>query len=248
MLDQLVFVQHTRQCDSSSGGVTHLLMKRIDRQTELQSPDYQSLPHRWNPALRIEQTSRLASCLAEVRDWMTCRGHDRPGHHLQDDSAELYQLVAGDWNNQALATLSDFGDPPTEAGLITAARLVAHAPGAVLFAHVTLIAELLHRAEKLGQDTAELVLQALLTTTGAFAMWFEDQAKNAEQDLEQARRIVMGLPRGSAERRFYEQLAHRIEERLCWAIDRPRPSDGGSGDAPDLGPHLRADHPMASRR
>ena len=81
------------------------------------------------------------------------------GTILQDDGAELYQLVAGDWNDQALATLSDFGDAPSEAALITAARLLAHAPVMVLSAQVPLIANLLHRAESLGKDSAELVLQ-----------------------------------------------------------------------------------------
>ena len=70
--------------------VTRLLMKRIDRQTELQSLDYEALPYHWDPALRIQQTTELARCLAEVRDWMTRRGHDRPRYHLQDDGAELY--------------------------------------------------------------------------------------------------------------------------------------------------------------
>lgn len=47
---------------------------------------------------------------------------------MQDTAAEPYQLVAGDWNDQALATLTNFGDAPTEAALVTAAQLLAHAP------------------------------------------------------------------------------------------------------------------------
>ena len=146
--------------------VMRLLMKRVDRHTELQSLDYEALPYHWAPALRIAQTTELARCLAEVRNWMTRRGQDRPGYHLQDNGPELYQLVAGDWNDQALATLTNFGDTPTEAALVMAARLLAHAPITVLFAQVPLIANLLHRAESLGKDSAELVLNALLTTSG----------------------------------------------------------------------------------
>ena len=52
---------------------------------------------------------------------------NQPRYILEDDAAGLYQLVAGDWNDQALATLTDFGEAPTEAALITAARLLAHA-------------------------------------------------------------------------------------------------------------------------
>jgi hypothetical protein len=206
--------------------VTRLLMKRIDRQTELQSLDYDALPYHWDPVLRIQQTTKLARCLAEVRDWMTRRGHDRPKYHLQDDGADLYKLVAGDWNDQALATLSDFGDAPNEAALITAARLLAHAPVTVLFAQVPLVANLLHRAESLGQDSAELVFHALLTTTGVFTAWVGDQPEK-DEELEQARRITREMPRGSQERRFFEQLAKRIEVRLSWTVDRPRPKYDG---------------------
>ncbi len=208
--------------------VTRLLMKRIDRQTELQSLDYDALPYQWDPALRIQYTANLARCLAEVRDWMTRRGHDRPTYHLQDDGAELYKLVAGDWNDQALATLSDFGDAPTEAALVTAARLLAHAPVAVLLAQVPLVANLLHRAESLGKDSAELVLRALLTKTGVFTTW-GGQSQQDEQELEQARRIMRDVPRGSIERRFFEQLAERIEVQLSWTVDRPSPQHDGRG-------------------
>ncbi len=207
--------------------VMRLLMKRVDRQTELQSLDYEALPCHWDPALRIAQTAELARCLAEVRDWMTRRGQDRPRYHLQDDGAELYQLVAGDWNDQALATLTNFGDAPTEAALVTAARLLAHAPVTALFAQVPLIANLLHRAESLGKDSAELVLNTLLTTNGVITTWAGGESQKNEQELEQARRIARDMPRGSLERRFFEQLAHRIEVRLSWIVDRPRPQHDG---------------------
>ena len=98
--------------------------------------------------------------------------------------------MAGDWNDQALATLSDFGDAPTEAALVTAARLLAHAPVTVLFAQVPLVANLLHRAESLGKDSAELVLNALLTTTGVITKWVGDGSQKDEQELEQARQIA----------------------------------------------------------
>ena len=138
-------------------GVARLLMRRIDRQTSLQSLAYEALPYHWDPALRIQQTTELAQCLVEVRDWMTHRSHDPTRYPLEDHGAELYQLVAGDWNDQALATLTDFGDAPTEAALITAARILAHAPVMVLFAQVPLISKLLYQAESLGKNSTELV-------------------------------------------------------------------------------------------
>jgi transcriptional regulator with XRE-family HTH domain len=204
--------------------VTRLLMKRVDRQAQLQSPDYDALPFHWDPALRIQQTNSLGRCLAEVRDWIT---RDRPRYILVDDAAGLYQLVAGDWNDQALATLGDFGDAPTEAALITAARLLAHAPVTILFAQVALIAKLLHRAESLGKESAELVLRALLTTTGVFTRFIGEQSEKDEHELEQARQIMADLPRGSIERRFFDHLARRIEQQLSWTADRPSPQNDG---------------------
>lgn len=207
--------------------VTRLLIKRADRQTELQSLEYHALPYHWEPALRIQLTTQLARCLAEVRDWTTHRGHDRPRYHLQDAGQDLYQVVAGDWNDQALATLSDFGDAPTEATLVTAARLLAPAPVPVLFAQVPLITKLLHRAESLGKESVELVLEALLTANGVVISRVGDQSKEDEQELQQAHRIIEDLPRGSIERRFFEQLAKRIEVQLGWFLQRPRPENDG---------------------
>ena len=209
-------------------GVARLLMRRIDRQTSLQSLAYEALPYHWDPALRIQQTTELAQCLVEVRDWMTHRSHDPTRYPLEDHGAELYQLVAGDWNDQALATLTDFGDAPTEAALITAARILAHAPVMVLFAQVPLISKLLYQAESLGKNSTELVSKALLTTSGVITKWIGDRSEKEEQELAQARRTMEKLPYGSAERRFFEQLAHRIEVQLSWsAADPPHPQYDG---------------------
>ena len=131
------------------------------------------------------------------------------------------------WNDQALATLADFGDAPTEATLVTAARLLAKAPVTVLFAQVPLVAKLLHQAESLGKDSAELVLQALLTTNGVITKWVGDPSEKDKQELQQARRIIENLPRGSIERRFFEQLAHRIEVELSWTMEPSLPRDDG---------------------
>ena len=184
--------------------VTRLLMKRIDRQTSLQSLDYEALPYHWDPALRIQQTAELAQCLAEVRDWMISRGPDRPRYHLQDDCVELYQLVAGDWNDQALATLTDFGDTPTETTLITSARLLAHAPVPVLFTQAPLVAHLLHEAADLGQGLHRAgVCTRFLQRTASSSSGSATLPK-LRHKLEQARRITENLPHGSVERRFFE--------------------------------------------
>jgi transcriptional regulator with XRE-family HTH domain len=208
--------------------VTRLLRDRIDRQTELQGMDYHALPSHWEPALRVHETTKLARCLVEVRDWMTRRGHDRRTYYLQDDGSDLYKLIAGDWSDQALATLSDVGDNPTEAALVTAARILAHAPTAVLYARVPLVAKLLHHAESLGKDSGRLVFHALLPTNhGAFTTWVGDRPKKEERELTEARRIAGDLPRGSIERQFFQTLADAFQDRLNWTADRPRPRHDG---------------------
>jgi hypothetical protein len=91
-----------------------------------------------------------------------------------------------------------------------------------------LISKLLHQAESLGKNTTELVSKALLTTSGVITKWTGDQSEKEEQELAQARRTAENLPYGSAERRFFEQLAHRIEVQLSWtAADPPRPQYDG---------------------
>jgi len=208
--------------------VTLLLIERVERQIRLQTPGYDALPYHWNPPLRIQQTTELGQCLAKVLDWMTRLGHDRVGRQLTDDGAELYALVASGWNDQALASLSELGDTPTEAALVSAARVLAHAPVAVLARHVPVVAKLLHRAESLGQDSAETVFRALSTTTGVIVTWARDPTQQDKQEIEQLRQITKRLPRGSAERRFFALLTERTELHLSWAAPDPvRPDHDG---------------------
>ena len=91
-----------------------------------------------------------------------------------------------------------------------------------------LISKLLHHAESLGKNTTELVSKALLTTSGVITKWIGDGSRKEEQELAQARQTMENLPYGSAERRFFEQLAHRIKVQLSWtAADPPRPQYDG---------------------
>jgi hypothetical protein len=189
----------------------------------LRAPGYDALPHHWNPPLRIQETTEFGTCLAEVLDWMTRLGHDDVGRQLNDDGAELYALVASGWNDQALASLSELGDTPTEAALVSAARVLAHAPVAVLAGHVPVVAKLLHRAESLGQDSAETVFRALSTTTGVIVTWARDPTQQDRQEVEQLRKITKRLPRGSAERRLFTQLTERTELHLSWIAPDPVP-------------------------
>jgi transcriptional regulator with XRE-family HTH domain len=208
--------------------VTQLLIERVERQVLLQAPGYDALPNHWNPPLRIEQTPELGSCLAEVLDWMTRCGHNRVGRQLTDDGAGLYALVASGWNDQALASLREGGDTFTEAALVSAARVLAHAPVAVLSGNVPLVAELLRRAESLGEESAETVFRALSTTTGMMVSWMGDPAQQDEREVERLRQITERLPRGSAEQRFFTQLTARAELHLSWTAHDPSyPSHDG---------------------
>jgi len=90
-----------------------------------------------------------------------------------------------------------------------------------------LITKLLHQAESLGKDSAELVLQALLTTNGVITRWVGDPSEEEKQELEQARRTTENLPRGSIEHQFFKQLAYRIEVQLTWTLDSPLPRYDG---------------------
>lgn len=197
--------------------VTRLLIRRIERQHRSQSPNYRALPSHWDPPLRIEQATQLRQCLTEVLDWMTHYGHDRLGRQLNDDAAELYVLVAGGWNDQAIYSLSELGDTPTEEALVSAARVIAHSPVRVLSEHVTTVAKLLRLAGSLGPDSLERTFRGLSATTGVIVSRIGDPTPEDLQDVEQLRQITKHLPRGSPEYRFYVQLTERTELQLSWA-------------------------------
>jgi transcriptional regulator with XRE-family HTH domain len=208
--------------------VTKFLIARIDRQAELRDFGYDALPYRWEPKLRIQESRYLARCLAEVREWMTTRSHDRSNEYLQDDGSDLYKLVAGDWNEQAFLMLNDLGETSTESALITVARILAHAPIAVLLKQVDLVTKVLRRSAALGKEPSELVAQALMpTNSGVFTTWSGERPTKDVQERDDARKIAAGLPRGSIEGRFFNALADAIEARLNWTMSRPEPRFDG---------------------
>ena len=207
--------------------VTRLLMKRIDRQTSLQSLGLRSTAVPLGPCAPHSADHRTRSVPGGGTGLDDASWPRSPEVPLQDDGAELYQLVAGDWNDQALATLSrfrgcadrgrpDHSRPDTSArarhGLVrpSAVDLQAAPPGGVA-----------------GQGLHRTGVQALLTTTGVITKRVGDRSEKEEQELEQARRITENLPHGSVERRFFEQLADRIEVQLSWTVDPPHPQYDG---------------------
>ena len=208
--------------------VTKFLMARVDRRTELQDVRYDALPYHWEPPLRIQETNDLARCLREVRKWMTKKWHDRTRSYLQDDGADLFKLVAGAWTDQAFVTLSDLNGTNDEHELVTVARIVAHAPIALVLRQVDLVTRLLRRAEALGKASGDLVGQALLPTNyGVFTVWSGERPTKYVQERDEARRVAGHLPHGSIESRFYSSLADAIESRLNFTQSRPEPRYDG---------------------
>lgn len=208
--------------------VTKFLMARVDRRAKLQDFKYDALPHHWEPPLRVHETDELARCLIEVREWMTKRGHDRRHDFMQDDGSDLFKLVAGDWNDQAFVTLTNLAEPISEDKLITVARIIGHAPIAVVLRQVDVITKLLRRADSLGKGSGKVAGEALLPTSyGVFTMWSGQQPTKEVQERDEARRVAMQLPRGSIESRFYGSLADSIEARLNFTQSRPEPRHDG---------------------
>jgi hypothetical protein len=208
--------------------VTKLLMARVDRRGKLQDYGYHALPYHWGPPLRVLETDELGRCLIEVREWMTNRGNDPKHYFAQDEGAEVFKLVAGDWNDQAFVTLANLGEPVTEDELVTVARIIGHAPIAVILRQVEVVTKLLRRADSLGKGSGNAVCDALLPTNyGVFAMWSGQQPTKEVQERDEARRVASHLPRGSIESRFYNSLADSVEARLNFTQSRPEPRHDG---------------------
>jgi len=208
--------------------VTKFLMARVDRRAKLRDFKYDALPYHWDPPLRVQETDELARCLIEVREWMTKRGHDQRHNFMENDGADLFKLVAGDWNDQALVTLTNLVEPITEEKLVTVARIIGHAPIAVILRQVDVVTKLLRRADSLGKSSGKVVGEAMLPTNyGVFTMWAGEQPTKELQERDEARRLASQLPRGSIESRFYSSLADSVEVRLNFTHSRPEPRHDG---------------------
>lgn len=204
--------------------VTQFLLRRLEH---AERPGYDALPHEWNPPLQVNETRDLARCLVEVREWMSREDDSRPQTLIHDDAASIYTIVAGGWSAQAVVVLADVGATTPETGLLAVARILAQAPASVFFDNVGLVAQLLHRAEALGEPQAKRLFQMLLPTNhGVFAVWSGDPMDGEVHDRDRARLLSNELPRGSIESRFFETLANALESRLAFGSDWPERTDG----------------------
>jgi transcriptional regulator with XRE-family HTH domain len=201
--------------------VTQLLIARIERQATMEAAGYTALPSRWDPALKIRETSELERCLIEVRDWMMEVNRDKP-YYLNDDGAGLYTLIAGEWDDQALAVLSDFDTVNPRAAALVVARILGQAPIHVLYDNVALVTKTLRRAEELGGDTARLVSQIMIDPISftARSLWGSAPPAEDVQQRDQATEIAKQLPRGSVEGKFYQSLVREAESRISWMTER----------------------------
>lgn len=201
--------------------VTKFLMARIDERAKRQDVSYEALPYHWDPPLKVHETNELARCLTEVREWMTKQDHDRNHYFMQGDAADLFKLVAGDWSDQALATLITVGEPITKEKLVAVARIIGHAPVSVLLSQVDVVTKLLRRAHSHSKTTGMLVADALLPTNyGVFTMWSGHPPAKDLQERDKARQLASKLARGSIESRFYSSLADAVENRLSFSERR----------------------------
>jgi hypothetical protein len=192
--------------------VTDMLIARIDRQETGDDSDYDALPFRLEPGLRIDETTALPACLMQIRDWLTKVGARKP-YYLGDDGAKLYGLVAGQWDEQAIAVLADFDMKHLEASVITVARILAHAPRRVIFDNVDLVTKTLRHATEVGPETVALAsgLMSSAYNVTFSASWCGQPAPEDVQQRDRAAAIAMQLPRGSLEAKFYQALADNAD-------------------------------------
>jgi hypothetical protein len=203
--------------------VTKFLIARIERGAANHELRYDPLPHDWDPPLQVQTTNKLARCLAEVRAWMTSvDGDDRSRFYLHDRGAQLYALLAGTWNDQALAVLADVENATSLGAVLAVARILAHAPSTVLFEHVQLVTKVLRRAQTLGREEAKVVFQALLPSNyGVFTSWSGEPDDKDVRERDRARHTAKELPRGSIESRFFNTLADAVDARITFRSERP---------------------------
>lgn len=207
-------------------GVLQLLIRRIDREVDQKGSGYEALPQHWGPALKVRETPHLATQLTYVRNWMVRSNH---AYHLRDAGAELFTLVAGVWDEQAIAVLHDLGPGKAEDALLVVARLLAQAPSHVLFEQAGLVSESLRHAQALGGDVAERVMRtmALSDNFHVRTVWADEASGEDVQQRDRAAKVASQLPRGSIERKFFEALAEDAEQRISWSTDRTEPNFDG---------------------
>ena len=195
--------------------VTDMLIARIDRQETGDDSDYDALPSRLEPGLQIAETSALPKCLTRTRDWLTRVGPRKP-YYLGDDGAKLYGLVAGQWDEQAIAVLASFDVRQLEASVTAVARILAHAPRRVIFDNVDLVTKTLRDAKDVGPETVKLVSSLMSSAYNVTfsASWGGQPAPEDVQQRDRAAEIARQLPRGSVEAKFYQALADNADARI----------------------------------
>jgi len=194
-----------------TGRVVGLFLQRIDRQHSVGSSGYDAIPAHWDPPLEVRDTDMLRRRLTDVRDAMD--GTEDSGA-IDADRARLFAMLAVEWEPESLAVASDTADATSSVEVVARARLFSSAPLNIMLENAEMLLSILRLGSTFGQDAADLILYSLLPTRSFSVSFSSEPSEEDVERLARVRSMADKLPVGSIERRYFSELAERLQVQM----------------------------------
>ncbi|WP_370105028.1 restriction endonuclease [Streptacidiphilus sp. BW17] len=201
------------------GRVVEVLQCRVELAEQDRPPEFTPLPPVWHTILPFRESPQLPELLRQVREWLAAAPGSAWRAYL---GSELFALVAGPFDAQALEVIYDYVDHPDPAKMQVVAVMLRGAPRELAW-NTEAVRRILRAADRCGPESLTLVQSALIDVGvhsqrrtmagGPFA---------AEAELHsRAQTLAAACLPGSVEEQFYQDLAASAARSVdAWAALR----------------------------
>jgi hypothetical protein len=194
--------------------VIEVLQDRVTLAEELDSLNgYNPLPFHWDNSLRVREHSSFAEQLQYLHAWLA----DKPDSLLRREfGAELFEAVAGRYDEPVLTVLAEALDSPNVADVQAVAAVVRKAHRTLIWDAPEFVVQALHAADRLGEEFRSEMASAFWSATitggrsGAVGQPYPEDIEQRDEST----RVAESLAKGSIEEDFYRAMVRSAEQSI----------------------------------
>lgn len=206
--------------------VIELLQDRVTHAEGLESlGGYHAMPFNWDNRLRIRGAEGFVSHLRQLHAWIA---KDLDSWVRREMGAEIFEEVAGSYDDAVLAILNDALSSTNEMDIRAVAAILRKAQRTLIWDFPRFVSTALNSAARFGDECRQEMVGALWAATISGTR-MGTPGQPFEEDVEQrdrSRALAESLPKGSAEEEFYRAMAASAEQSIARSIAEDRADDG----------------------
>jgi transcriptional regulator with XRE-family HTH domain len=206
--------------------VIELLQDRVTHAEGLDAlSGYHAMPFNWDNRLRVHEHADFVSHLRQLHAWIADAPHSWVRREI---GAEIFQEVAGNYDQSVLAILTEALASTNEADVRAVAAILRKAHRTLIWDAPVVVSTSLRAAARFGDECRQEMAGALwaATITGARIGTPGQPFKEDVEQRDRSTAVADALPKGSFEEEFYRNMASSAEQSIARSVAEDRTDDG----------------------